>query len=128
VPCRSPRALSPLAGRVCSVLEVEHVLSRDASTLSGGERKRVALAAALLSRPELLLLDEPTNHLDIGAIQFLERELRDADTAAIIVTHDRSFLSSVCSEVSPCPKPNPNPNPNPALRMLRGEPLPQPEP
>ena len=85
--------------RLCATLEVDHLLSRDASSLSGGERKRVALAAALLSQPDLLLLDEPTNHLDIGAIRFLEGEIAARSLTALIVTHDRSFLSATCNEV-----------------------------
>ena len=85
--------------RLCETLEVDHLLSRDAASLSGGERKRVALAAALLSRPDLLLLDEPTNHLDIGAIRFLEEEIRSSSLTTLVVTHDRSFLSATCSEV-----------------------------
>ena len=85
--------------RLCESLSVEHLLERDAGTLSGGERKRVALAAALLDSPELLLLDEPTNHLDIDAIQWLESELSSRDLTALIVTHDRAFLSAACKEV-----------------------------
>lgn len=85
--------------RLCDTLDVAHLLKRDAATLSGGERKRVALAAALLSQPDVLLLDEPTNHLDISAIRFLEDELAAASLSALIVTHDRSFLSATCSEV-----------------------------
>lgn len=86
--------------RLCERLEVDHLLGREATSLSGGERKRVALAAALLSQPDVLLLDEPTNHLDIGAIRFLEDEVIGARSlTALIVTHDRSFLSATCSEV-----------------------------
>ena len=85
--------------RLCDSLGVEHLLTRDAATLSGGERKRVALAAALLQQPELLLLDEPTNHLDIDAIQWLEKEVASRDLTALIVTHDRAFLSAACGEV-----------------------------
>ncbi|KAL1523695.1 hypothetical protein AB1Y20_018626 [Prymnesium parvum] len=85
--------------RLCSKLRVEHLLQRDAAGLSGGERKRVALAAALLQSPELLLLDEPTNHLDIAAIRWLEEELRARMLTALVVTHDRSFLSATCGQV-----------------------------
>ena len=85
--------------RLCDSLGVEHLLERKAESLSGGERKRVALAAALLQSPELLLLDEPTNHLDIDAIQWLEGELSSRDLTALIVTHDRAFLSAACQEV-----------------------------
>ena len=85
--------------RLCESLEVDHLLSREASSLSGGERKRVALAAALLQDPELLLLDEPTNHLDIDAIRWLESELSNRDLTALVVTHDRAFLSATCKEV-----------------------------
>ena len=66
-----------------------------AATLSGGQTKRVALAAALVERPDVLLLDEPTNHLDIEAIRWLENELAAADLCCLLVTHDRAFLSAV---------------------------------
>jgi ATP-binding cassette subfamily F protein uup len=65
--------------------------------LSGGERRRVALARVLLDHPDLLLLDEPTNHLDVEAIAWLAAHLAARDGAMLIVTHDRWFLDAVCT-------------------------------
>ncbi len=67
----------------------------DVTTLSGGERRRVALCRLLLDQPDLLLLDEPTNHLDAESVHWLEGHLRDYPGAILIVTHDRYFLDNV---------------------------------
>ena len=68
---------------------------RDVETLSGGERRRVALCRLLLSSPDLLLLDEPTNHLDAESVAWLERFLADYKGTVVAVTHDRYFLDNV---------------------------------
>jgi energy-dependent translational throttle protein EttA len=69
----------------------------DVTTLSGGEKRRVALCKILLERPDILLLDEPTNHLDAESVAWLERHLADYEGTIIAVTHDRYFLDNVAS-------------------------------
>ena len=69
------------------------------SSLSGGQKKRLALAIVLLDQPELLILDEPTNHLDLEMIEWLEQYLKKQNTALFMVTHDRYFLDRVCNEI-----------------------------
>jgi len=67
----------------------------DVTTLSGGERRRIALCRLLLSQPDLLLLDEPTNHLDAESVAWLEQHLRDYAGTIVAITHDRYFLDNV---------------------------------
>ena len=71
----------------------------DVTTLSGGQRKRVALAKALLSNPDLLILDEPTNHLDADSVQWLQDRLQNSTKALLLITHDRYFLDAVCNRI-----------------------------
>ena len=67
----------------------------DVSSLSGGEKRRVALCRLLLSKPDMLLLDEPTNHLDAESVQWLEKFLEEFSGTVVAVTHDRYFLDNV---------------------------------
>ena len=76
-----------------------HDLSLRIDTLSGGQQKRIALANVLLSKPDLLILDEPTNHLDLEMIEWLEDMLKRGKMALLVVTHDRYFLDSVCTDI-----------------------------
>ena len=73
--------------------------SQIVSKLSGGEKKRLALAMVLLDEPDLLILDEPTNHLDIDMIEWLERYLSQSTLTLLMVTHDRYFLDRVCNRI-----------------------------
>lgn len=74
-------------------------LTQPVSTLSGGQRKRLALAQLIQSAPDLLILDEPTNHLDIDMIEWLESFLANSERTLLLVTHDRYFLDRVCDAV-----------------------------
>lgn len=86
--------------RVEEVLQKLHLEgSRKISELSGGTRKRVALAQALLTQPDVLLLDEPTNHLDLDSIQWLEELLLSFSGAIVFITHDRAFLDQVATRI-----------------------------
>ncbi len=69
------------------------------STLSGGQKKRVALALTLINKPNLIIMDEPTNHLDIDMIEWLENYLQDGSLSILLVTHDRYFLDEVCDRI-----------------------------
>ncbi len=89
-------AASPRNRAVLAALLPGIELSASAARLSGGESRRVALAAVLVGEYDLLLLDEPTNHLDVEAIDWLARYLRDLGTAFVAVTHDRWFLDVAC--------------------------------
>ena len=74
-------------------------LEQTTGTLSGGQRKRVALAKLLVDEPDMLVLDEPTNHLDLEMIEWLEKFLNTADRTLLMVTHDRVFLDGVCDTI-----------------------------
>jgi ATP-binding cassette subfamily F protein uup len=84
--------------QILSVLNI-HDLDQSIASLSGGERKRVALAFVLLDEPDLLILDEPTNHLDVGMIEWLEQYLAKSAMTLLMVTHDRYFLDRVCNHI-----------------------------
>lgn len=89
------------------LLRIETILTRlnitdfsqEISTLSGGQRKRLALAKLLIDEPDIYILDEPTNHLDIETIEWLEKFLTTGQKTVLLVTHDRYFLDAVCTEI-----------------------------
>ena len=74
-------------------------LSQQIDTLSGGQRKRLALAKLLIDEPDVYILDEPTNHLDIETIEWLEKWLTTGQKTVLLVTHDRYFLDQVCTSI-----------------------------
>jgi len=79
--------------------DAEESKTRPVSSLSGGERGRVGLAAQLIAPADLLLLDEPTNHLDLDTTTWLQEWLRDADETVIVVSHDRAFLDAIATHI-----------------------------
>jgi ABC transport system ATP-binding/permease protein len=84
--------------QVLTRLQLEF-LDKKISQLSGGQKKRVALAQVLITEPDLVIMDEPTNHLDIDMIEWLEDYLISKDVALLLVTHDRYFLDRICDEI-----------------------------
>jgi ATP-binding cassette, subfamily F, member 3 len=79
--------------------DAEESKTRLVSSLSGGERGRVGLAAQLIAPADLLLLDEPTNHLDLDTTTWLQEWLNEADETVIVVSHDRAFLDAICTNI-----------------------------
>ena len=77
-----------------------HDLHKQIKFLSGGQRKRVAMARMLITEPDLLILDEPTNHLDLDTIEWLENLLSTQQQTLLMVTHDRYFLDKVATEIA----------------------------
>ncbi|CAE6972288.1 ABCF3 [Symbiodinium natans] len=90
----------PRAAKILRGLQfTDELLDTPTSALSGGWRMRVSLASALFAQPELLLLDEPTNHLDFPAVIYLQDYLLSCKNTCLIVSHDRGFLNTVCSDI-----------------------------
>ena len=83
---------------ILSRMGINH-LQQKISTLSGGQKKRLALAKLLIEDPEIYVLDEPTNHLDIDTIEWLEKLLTSGNKTLLLVTHDRYFLDNVCNTI-----------------------------
>lgn len=82
--------------QILTKLSIHHY-EQKAGSLSGGQKKRLALARILINTPDLIIMDEPTNHLDIDMIEWLEGYLKSSDTTLLLVTHDRYFLDNVCN-------------------------------
>ncbi len=86
------------AKQVLTKLKITNV-NQPVKELSGGQKKRVALAAVLIEQPDLMILDEPTNHLDLEMVEWLEEYLSRMSGSLLMVTHDRYFLDNVCNEI-----------------------------
>jgi len=85
--------------KILTQLGMQELFDRNVMELSGGQRKRVALAKAILTKPTLLILDEPTNHLDVDTVQWLQDYLMGKKQALLFVTHDRYFLDAISTKI-----------------------------
>lgn len=90
---------SEIVGVLSSMAFTEEFYDKKISTLSGGERTRLALAALLLKKPDMLFLDEPTNHLDIGTLKWLEQYLKGYRGTILVISHDRYFLDRTVNRI-----------------------------
>jgi len=90
---------SEINGILSSMAFTEDFYDKKISTLSGGERTRLALACMLLKKPDILMLDEPTNHLDIGTLKWLEQYLKAYKGTVLIISHDRYFLDQLVNKI-----------------------------
>ena len=90
---------SEMAGILSSMAFGEESYDKKISTLSGGERTRLALACLLMKKPDILMLDEPTNHLDIGTLKWLEQYLKSYKGTIVLVSHDRYFLDETVTRI-----------------------------
>lgn len=93
------RYQSEIRGVLSSMAFDESMYNKKISTLSGGEKTRLALAILLLEKPDILMLDEPTNHLDIGTLKWLEQYLKSYNGTMILVSHDRYFLNETVTRI-----------------------------
>jgi ATP-binding cassette subfamily F protein uup len=84
---------------ILSILKIDSFLNQAVKTLSGGQKKRLALAKLLIDAPDFLILDEPTNHLDLDMIEWLESYLTQSTLTLFMVTHDRYFLDAICNTI-----------------------------
>ena len=90
---------SEITGILSSMAFGEESYGKKISSLSGGERTRLALACLLLKKPDILFLDEPTNHLDIGTLKWLEQYLKNYNGTIVLVSHDRYFLDQTVNRI-----------------------------
>ena len=90
--------INTLIEKIAHGLNIDYLLDKDFSSLSGGEQKRVVLASIIIQKPTILLLDEPTNHLDIDTLEWLEDYLNKYNGTIIVVSHDRYFLDMVTNK------------------------------
>jgi len=84
---------------ILTKLSLHHHLNKNVTELSGGQKKRLALARILIQNPDFIIMDEPTNHLDIQMIEWLEGYLKSQQVSLLLVTHDRYFLDNICTEI-----------------------------